>query len=464
MPRRLVSVDDSFNVPDSVNIREVNLPDNLAATALNATYATKGELSGAGLPKWKANTAYAAADAVLSPNGDIVTAKVAFTSGATYSAANWNLSTTFATPASVQPLVTSALAADPTPANAAAAAVNTELAKANVVRSATAEMRRGLVGWITDDGREMLWMYEDDASLTDHTRRKFNNALLYPKPYIGFWADSFGYEVSSFLATNTGLPVRAWTEGGQTSQRVASRQGGVRALLTLTGNAVPASGPVAVTSWTANPVMGSIGDPRTGFIGGVKGSLTYAVDAGQPTNEFAGTMTFTRIGTGAAVPVSSATEFVSVEENDTDGYGVLMCFTNDKDMTVPIHHTAANIAAMVERFESKVKRVVVIGSFPSSDTLVGSEKKADFDARRNAVKDAVRAQWLDPFLDYFMTDKVFTDMGLTMTADDIADRSNGLVPRQLRSDGIHLTTAAKARLSWYIATAFKARGWIKTVL
>ena len=42
------------------------------------------------VPKWKANTAYLAGAQVVEPAGQIVTAKVAFTSGATYSAANWN--------------------------------------------------------------------------------------------------------------------------------------------------------------------------------------------------------------------------------------------------------------------------------------------------------------------------------------------------------------------------------------
>lgn len=43
-------------------------------------------------PAWKADTAYPAGFRVVSPNGDIVSAKVAFTSGATYNAANWNSS------------------------------------------------------------------------------------------------------------------------------------------------------------------------------------------------------------------------------------------------------------------------------------------------------------------------------------------------------------------------------------
>jgi hypothetical protein len=57
---------------------------------------TRAELSATYVPKWKPNTAYAAGEAILSPAGDTVTAKVAFTSGATYSSANWNLSTSYA--------------------------------------------------------------------------------------------------------------------------------------------------------------------------------------------------------------------------------------------------------------------------------------------------------------------------------------------------------------------------------
>jgi hypothetical protein len=43
------------------------------------------------VPKWKASTAYTAGQMVINPSGDLVTAKVAFTSGSTYSSTNWNL-------------------------------------------------------------------------------------------------------------------------------------------------------------------------------------------------------------------------------------------------------------------------------------------------------------------------------------------------------------------------------------
>jgi lysophospholipase L1-like esterase len=67
------------------------------ATALNAAYApASGSANYAAkaevLPKWKATTAYTAGDPVVNPSGDVVTAKANFTSGASYSATNWNYS------------------------------------------------------------------------------------------------------------------------------------------------------------------------------------------------------------------------------------------------------------------------------------------------------------------------------------------------------------------------------------
>lgn len=52
------------------------------------------------LTKWKATTAYLAGQAVLNPSGNKVTAKVDFTSGSTYSEANWNTRSTFHQPPS----------------------------------------------------------------------------------------------------------------------------------------------------------------------------------------------------------------------------------------------------------------------------------------------------------------------------------------------------------------------------
>jgi len=85
MTQRLVSVGDDFTLPGAVKVADANLPARLGDKALNAAF----------IPKWKANTAYLAGDAVLTPAGDTVTATANFTSGASFNAANWNYSPTY---------------------------------------------------------------------------------------------------------------------------------------------------------------------------------------------------------------------------------------------------------------------------------------------------------------------------------------------------------------------------------
>jgi hypothetical protein len=70
------------------------IADTLADDPTIAASAATMAQSTAGLvPVWKANTSYTAGQRVIAPSGDIVSAKVAFTSAATYLATNWNAST-----------------------------------------------------------------------------------------------------------------------------------------------------------------------------------------------------------------------------------------------------------------------------------------------------------------------------------------------------------------------------------
>lgn len=64
------------------------------AAALNATF----------VPRWKTATVYAIGDKTVSPNGDTVTANAAHTSAAAFATdtAKWDLSTSYATPATAQ--------------------------------------------------------------------------------------------------------------------------------------------------------------------------------------------------------------------------------------------------------------------------------------------------------------------------------------------------------------------------
>ena len=64
------------------------LPDYLTQTTLNATYVSTDKLRGP-VAKWAPNTAYAKSAPVIAPDGSVVNALAAFTSGATYNPANW---------------------------------------------------------------------------------------------------------------------------------------------------------------------------------------------------------------------------------------------------------------------------------------------------------------------------------------------------------------------------------------
>jgi hypothetical protein len=72
--------------------------DAAMAGALGAQTATamaaRAELKAAFVPRWAANTAYAAGDPVLNPSGQVVTANAAFTSGATYDPTKWTATAT----------------------------------------------------------------------------------------------------------------------------------------------------------------------------------------------------------------------------------------------------------------------------------------------------------------------------------------------------------------------------------
>jgi len=66
-----------------------------------------GQLSATYVPRWKANVAYSTGDIVTSPLGDVVSAKTNFNSGATFDAANWNFSPSYAGDYRDQAVVTS---------------------------------------------------------------------------------------------------------------------------------------------------------------------------------------------------------------------------------------------------------------------------------------------------------------------------------------------------------------------
>jgi hypothetical protein len=84
---------DSFEVADKAELSATYAPATgstaYADKSVEAAVAAKASSADV-IPIWKATTAYLAGDKVISPAGEIVSAKANFTSGASFSAANWN--------------------------------------------------------------------------------------------------------------------------------------------------------------------------------------------------------------------------------------------------------------------------------------------------------------------------------------------------------------------------------------
>lgn len=100
---QIPAVDENFNFPPQIALAFSQSPQLAVVIADKVTNdpnvansaATLAQSSVGLIPKWKANTAYTAGQWVVNPSGDIVVAKTNFTSGATYSATNWDYTSAY---------------------------------------------------------------------------------------------------------------------------------------------------------------------------------------------------------------------------------------------------------------------------------------------------------------------------------------------------------------------------------
>jgi len=131
---------NSVNLAVQTVERKMKDPSSSIRGELNATYG----------PKWKATTAYLAGDKVVSPEGIVVTALSAFTSGATYDSTKWRLVSqglpAYATTTTV-PFNAKLSTYNDTPARLRA--VRAQLGK---VKAGTGEFRFAALGDSTDAG------------------------------------------------------------------------------------------------------------------------------------------------------------------------------------------------------------------------------------------------------------------------------------------------------------------------
>lgn len=287
------------------------------------------------------------------------------------------------------------------------------------------------------------------AALTDKQGIDVDNADLEYVTDIVAWGDSLTAGAGASAAATTAYPpvsgnlfspVRDISNqgiGAQTSTQIAARMGAQPITVTVTGNAIPASGGVAVTAKSINPLYnsGTYMGTMTGTLAGVHGTMS---------TDGSGNWTFTRTtAAGGSTACPAGTVFVP---DLADVFGETTAWLwlgrNGADAGYTI---AGDIAACVAKQPRSLVAGVTMSTGDSAGAIAGLA----------AVNAALAATYGDRYVD-LMAALVAAGDG---SANDLADIAAGYVPRSLRADAVHLNDAGYA----VVAATFRARtlaiGW-----
>lgn len=231
-----------------------------------------------------------------------------------------------------------------------------------------------------------------------------------------------------------GVSYYAGGKGGEHAQHIAARMGAVPALVTVDGGQVPASGPVAVT--TSNMVLARALRPYTGTLAGIPGELAFR--EGSPI-----TYTFTRTAAGPARPIPADTPFIPDAGAYRDAVQIINIGKNNIG--------GANADAVVIKLTDAcfdwlaplAKRCLVVGHFINTGTPADAVQRDQITAINAAAKARYGRLYID--LSAYLTGKqVWTDTGITPTAEDLAEQALGNKPPSLSRDAAHMNNAAGA--------------------
>lgn len=317
----------------------------------------------------------------------------------------------------------------------------------------------GFRGWrmaaIYADG-EIAWGVRDDgtwypsgaessgSSSTSADPLDTAPVLMLGHSIIANWWDS-----TADLGTRLGRGVSIRAIGGRGSDDIAAFYGAIPAQLTLTGNAIPATGSVAATASPANflklPNDGTY--TLDGQLAGVKVRVTCTTASGVAT------YSVTQLSPGTAVPCAAGTPFVA----DRDERCLLIAGMMRNDLgSLTTDQSIANQRAIIES-TTYPRLALVLGVLPDSSQTIGSGGRATYDAARAAQRAAFGVQWVD-WLAWLQSSAAAAAGGITFTSQDNTDITNGITPTSFRADSIHLNNAGEVATNALIALHYQSRG------
>jgi|GEM_PF-2398416 len=226
--------------------------------------------------------------------------------------------------------------------------------------------------------------------------------------------------------------------GGQTSTQIAARMGGVPTLVSLKDHAIPASGAVEVTAKSVNMLVksGVYEGSQRGWLAGVAGTMT---------TDAAGVWTFTWDRAGAAVPLTEAARFVPAAGHFLRGLTAWLWMGRNGANSG--HSVVGDIAAAVGGLGHE--RYLVGGIVPSSNDT------APVKTQLAGINSTLATTYGARFIDLLAALQGEADG----SDEDAADVADGLVPRSLRSDHLHLNDDGYGVVATAFHAAHVAMGW-----
>lgn len=240
--------------------------------------------------------------------------------------------------------------------------------------------------------------------------------------------------------------------------------------VTFAGGQIPASGGVAVATIMGG-AAGSTGFHPLGGFGASSSELVTVTANGQVvqgTLAVSGTAyTFTRTTSGVSINASAdaSITFDAIEAAISQNRTPVLCVGRN-NISSP-EAVRADILRILKRFTSGLKRslALVVPTFPLSN---GAVDAVDLTRVARMKADLIAVMGEERVLDWpeYMRAHGLARLGLTPTADDLADLAAGLIPRQLRlaANNGHLNQVGDQLLGQLIAERLDALGYVQTHL
>jgi hypothetical protein len=238
-----------------------------------------------------------------------------------------------------------------------------------------------------------------------------------------------------------------WAVGGQTSTQIAARAGAYVSLLTVSGNQIPASGAVAVTARTVSLITSQGNQSLLGWLGGIYGTLTRASDD---------SYSFTRSAAGSATYCAPKSPFVpDVAGHDLD---TLIVFLGRNNLS-EVDNIKRDIARCVALQKTAEKRFLIITP-PNGGTLTSGASTTEGTGSATLANIKAIEDWtVQEYGDRVLKVREYSFQFNNGSADDLDDVAKETVPRSLRIDSVHWTTALHGYVADWVENEITRRGW-----